>query len=175
MRRRGVTMTQDAEVDRRSSVGAGRGRHPNRLRDRTRGRTSSPVRRAIAPPRPRSSTWMEEPVLGAEAGDGAAYGVQVPPDDGSVINVAQDENYSRVGEASQDESTAYQEGAQPTRTAGTGRTAPLRIACRVGIPTWRRLAASQPGRRRPPADRRRPRRGHLRRTRGVRCTQASVP
>jgi hypothetical protein len=38
---------------------------------------------------------MEEPVLGAEAGDGAAYGIEVRLDDGNVINVAQDENYLR--------------------------------------------------------------------------------
>jgi hypothetical protein len=44
--------------------------------------------------RARAHGWRN-PFLGAEAGDGAAYGVEVRLDDGNVINVAQDENYLR--------------------------------------------------------------------------------
>lgn len=50
-------------------------------------------------------------VLEAEAGDdGAAYGVEIRLDDGSVVGVALDENFHVVG-GSEDEGASDQEGA----------------------------------------------------------------
>ena len=50
-------------------------------------------------------------VIEAEAGDdGAAYGIEVRLDDGSVVDVALDANFNVVGGASENEGTAEEEG-----------------------------------------------------------------
>ena len=51
-------------------------------------------------------------VVETEVGDdGAAYGVEIRLDDGSVVEVALDERFQVIGEGSDDDSAAVEDGA----------------------------------------------------------------